>query len=355
MTEAPPPFVVFALPRSRTFWTSRYLSYMGWHCGHDEIIRCRSQDDVKSWLAMPFTGTAETAAAPFWRLLKHYRPDARIAVIRRPVEEVVASFAAKGWRDTPELRRLLMQHDRKLDRIAQQPGVFRATFAELQQEQVCAALFEHCLPGMRHDHAWWQLCQAHNLQIDLGAQMRYMAAHAPQLEKMRQTAKRRVIQLMRPEPGPEDGVTFHVERFEAHLEAKSLFAEHLIETDQAPDAWEQKNLPLLKALYDMGKLQIMTARSNGRMFGYLMTVIAPSLDSAAVTEGQHTIFFASPSVRNLGMRLQRAALDALRERGVNHVYMRTGNRGVGPRLGAFYRRLGAEEFGHLYRMDLGEA
>jgi len=99
-------------------------------------------------------------------------------------------------------------------------------------------------------------------------------------------------------------------------------------------------------------LQTMTARSNGRMFGYLMTVIGPSLDARDRLAGFHTIFFASPLIRGLGMKLQRAALDALRARGVQEVQMRAGHRGSGPRLGTFYRRLGAEEFGQLYRLEL---
>jgi hypothetical protein len=52
------------------------------------------------------------------------------------------------------------------------------------------------------------------------------------------------------------------------------------------------------------------------------------------------------------MKLQRASLAALRERGVDEVVMRAGHRGSGPRLGTIYRRLGAEEFGNLYRLEL---
>jgi GNAT superfamily N-acetyltransferase len=91
------------------------------------------------------------------------------------------------------------------------------------------------------------------------------------------------------------------------------------------------------------------------MFGYLLSVIAPSLDSPNEINAEHTIFFASPEIRNLGMRLQRAAIDALRARGVDHVLMRAGHRGSGPRLGTFYRRLGADEFGQLYRLTLEDA
>ena len=49
----PPPFVVLSLPRSRSYWLSRYLSYGGWHCGHEEIRHARTLSDVRAWLARP--------------------------------------------------------------------------------------------------------------------------------------------------------------------------------------------------------------------------------------------------------------------------------------------------------------
>jgi GNAT superfamily N-acetyltransferase len=182
-------------------------------------------------------------------------------------------------------------------------------------------------------------------------------AHEKQLAKVAKQAKHRTLTLLQPTPREhEDGVTFQVERFAtSYAEAGHLLSEHLVQTDQSPDDYLRKNLPLLARLDDLGALQILTARSNGRMFGYLVTVVSPSLDSPDKIEAQHTIFFASPAIRNLGMRLQRASLAFLRERGVTEVIMRAGHRGAGPRLGTFYRRLGAEEFGQLYRLELEEA
>ena len=358
MSEAPPPFVIFATPRSRTFWTARFLSYGGWYCGHDQIIHCRSLDDVKSWLAQPFTGTVETAGAPFWRLLRHYRPDARVAVIRRPVEEVVASFMAKGWPDADALRRLLTRLDHKLDQILQRNAdVFCATYESMQHEHVCAGLFQHCLPGMAHDHAWWSFIAPQNLQLDLSVMVRYFAAHNAQIVQFAKIARHRTIALMRPADGDyNDGVTFQVEPFEDfYRDGQEMFAEHLVQVGEAPEAYLCKNIPLYRRLDALGALQCLTARSNGRIFGYLVSIIAPSLDDPSINEAHHTLFFASPSVRNLGMRLQRAALEPLKERGAGQLFLRAGIRGSGPRLGTLYRRLGAERFGEMYRLDLEAA
>jgi GNAT superfamily N-acetyltransferase len=83
-----------------------------------------------------------------------------------------------------------------------------------------------------------------------------------------------------------------------------------------------------------------------------VSVVGPSLEAEDKTIAVHSVFFASPSIRNLGMKLQRAAAKTLRDKGVSEVQMRAGVVGAGPRLGAFYRRMGAEDFGHLYRLSL---
>ena len=353
-----PPFVIFALPRSRTAWLARFLTYGGWECGHDEIRHCRSLDDVRAWLGQPCTGTVETAAAPFWRLLTALRPDARVVVVRRPVPDVVASLMALnlGCFEPVTLTAAMHRLDRKLEQIERRvPGVLSVSYADLATEAGCRAVWQHCLP-LPWDPPWWDAVSAINIQINLAHCIRYYSAHAPQLTKLGKVARHRIVAAMQPEAGEFDGVTFQVEPFRTfYRDAEPLFREHLVQTEQSPDDHARKNLPLLQALDDIGALQCLTARIQGRMFGYLMTIVSPSPDSPEVIQGTHTIFFASPDVRGLGMRLQRAALDALRARGVHEVIMRAGHRGSGPRLGTFYRRLGAEAFGELWRLGLEEA
>jgi len=346
-----PPFVVFALPRSRTAWLSRYLTYGDWHCGHDELRHCRSLDDVTSWLAQPCTGTVETAAAPFWRLLP---VGVRVMTVRRRLPDIIASLRRGGlvFDDAPMMR-LLANLERKLDQIERRlPNVLSVQFGDLKSEAACAEVFEHCL-GLPHDPAWWTAMSAVNIQISLPKLVRYYTVHQPQIEKLAKTAAHRIKAGMLREAHTMDGVTFQHEPFrQFYRDAEPLFAEHLAQTGQSPDDHALKNLPLLEMLDDAGLVQTITARSNGRMFGYLMTVVGPTLDAVGVTQGWHTIFFASPDMPGLGMKLQRASLAALRERGVDEGIMRAGHRGSGPRLGTIYRRLGAEDYGQLYRLEL---
>jgi hypothetical protein len=309
-------------------------------------------DDVTSWLAQPLTGTVETAAAPFWRLLP---PGVRVVTVRRPVGEVVASLRRGGLTfDDAPMTAMLRDIERKLDQIeARVPGVLAVTFDDLGTEAGCARVFEHCL-GISHDHQWWAACAPVNMQIDLSHLTRYFAAHRPQVEKLIKIAKHRSLAAMsRRAVEPPEGFTFqHEPARQFHADARDLIAQHFCQIGEAPDTGENGNWPLIYEMDDRGLIQTMTARSNGRIFGYLQTAMGPAFETPDITQAWHTLFYASPDTHGLGMKLQRAALSRLREIGVGEVIMRAGVRGDGPRLGTLYRRLGAEGIGDMYRVGL---
>lgn len=345
------PFIILALPRSRTKWLSEYLSYEPWICGHEELEHCHTLDDIATWFSQPHIGTVETCAAPFWRLLPK---DARIAVVRRPVNDVLDSLARHGiGGDT--VAEMIRACDRKLDQIEHRvPGVLSVRFDDLDREHVSAKLFEHCLQ-LPHDPPWWRTWNAREVSGDLKRQVRYAHAHLPRFLKLARSARQRIlVNMERPTTIPTDGFTIQEEHIEDWFrDAKPLIREHMIATGQDVDDYRQKNEPMLRKLGEMGAMQVITARANGRMFGYLMTVIGPSLDAEDRTEALHLPFFVSKDCPGgIGMKLQRAAIEALRAKGVHDVFARAGVRGSGPRLGIVYRRLGFEEFGTMYRRDL---
>jgi hypothetical protein len=348
------PFVILALPRSRTAWLSRFLSYGDWSCGHEELCRMRSMDDVRAWLSQPCTGTAETGAAPFWRMLP---ANVRVVVVRRPVADVISSLSRLPLPlDMPAVATAMRRLDQKLDQIeARLPGVLSVQFSDLAREETCARIFEHCLP-YPHDPAWWKQWDATNVQINMRALARYYIANQGALRKLALTAKHLTIAEMRPESREMDGVTIRQEPFDTfYRDAQALFADHLVLVGETPDAFAEKNLPLMRVLDEIGAMQITTARCNGRMFGYLMTIISPSLESPDITSAINTTFYASPDFPGLGMKLQRASIAALRARGVDELLLRAGTRGDGPRMGVMYRRLGAQKCGDLYLLGLREA
>jgi len=327
-------------------------------CGHEELRHTRSLDAVTAWFSRRNIGAAETAAAPLWRLLDRFAPGARILIVRRPVSEVVDSLMnILGLTfDRAVLERTIAKLDRKLDQIeARCANVLSVNFDDLNDETVCAAAFEHCLPHA-HDHKHWTRLAPVNVQIDMPALMRYAQAYQPALDKVAAIAKHQTLAAMATrEPVEPEGITFQTETFDDWLDgAARLFDDHLVAVGEAPGNWQNKNIGLMQRIYDAGAMQIMTARCNGRMFGYLMTLVAPSLADENLTTATHTTFYADSAFPGLGLKLQRAALRELKKRGVDEVFLEAGQRGSGPRLSVLYKRLGALDYSQVYRMQLTE-
>lgn len=349
-------FVVFATPRSRTAWLSRFLSYGGWHCGHDELPKQRSLEDVASWFSQPLTGTVETSAAPWWRLVRQMAPNARVVVLRRPIPEILDSFDRLGCgfvRDT--MARELRKVERKLDQIvARVPNVLEVQYADLQREDVCAKVFEHCL-GVPHNPDWWRHLAPLNIQFDFSAQVRHYIAYQKQLERFRAQAKVRSLALLEAAADRQvpDELTISEEPIERLLMDCGVLAQrHETIVGEHPDDWQTKNWDLMRLLEAADAHQVVTARSNGRLFGYLFTTIGPTIERSGVRSACHHIFHASPEFRGLGRKLLRASEDRLIQKDVDEVFMRAGTRGDGPRLGSVYRRMGAEFEGELFRKRL---
>jgi hypothetical protein len=195
--------------------------------------------------------------------------------------------------------------------------------------------------------------KSQNLQTDMVATLRYCAAHSAQLEKLGKIARQKSFASLARKPVVAEGMSLQQEDFATfYRDGKELFAEHLMQVQEAPDAFANKNLPLMRKLDEIGLLQITTARCNGRMFGYLMALVSPALEEEGRMSAIHTTFFASKDAPNLGMKLQRASVEGLRSRGVDEVLFRAGTRGSGPRMAALYRRMGAEFCGEDYILSL---
>jgi GNAT superfamily N-acetyltransferase len=281
------------------------------------------------------------------------QPAARIVVVRRPVPDVLASLARQGIAGDA-VTAAIRANDRKLEQIAHRvPAALPVRFADLAREDVCAAVFEHCL-GYTHNPAWWRAWSACVVSGDLAAQARYVQAYLPALSKLARAARQRTLVTMARPATPPSGFTIQDEDFDTwYRDAVPLMREHMITIGQDVDEYKARNIPALRRLDAAGAMQIMTVRSNGRMFGYLMSIFGPSLDVEGRTEALHIpIFVSKDCPGGLGMKLQRAAIDALRAKGVNDLFGRAGVRGSGPRLGSFYRRLGFEDCGSMYRLDL---
>ncbi len=171
------PFIVYATPRSRTAWLAKLLTYGSWHCYHEHAVFLRDVPGVKAFFNQRHIGSVETAAAAGWRILAHHFPQMRRVVIRRPLEAVVASCLAIDLNgvakyDERRLWKTQAYMGRYLAEIAGQPGVLALDFADLDREDGCAAIFEHCL-RQPFNRTWWEYLRGQNIQMDVPAHLRY--------------------------------------------------------------------------------------------------------------------------------------------------------------------------------------
>jgi hypothetical protein len=351
-------FLVLGLPRSRTFWLSKFLSYGDFECGHEEARYLRTPEDVKIWLNQDHRGSAETSVAAFWRWGIEINPSLRVVVVRRPVGEVVDSLMALDMDgicrfDADKLTKNMARYDAKLRQITRRlPNALSVEFGDLNDEKTVKDIFEFCLP-YRFDCEWWKSLAKKDLQCSMRALMRYAAANRAPIDRMVKTAAHLSrAQLMSKQPKSSEGVTFQQEPFDDwERDGVPLFEAHCAEVGESPDNWRNKNIPLMRKLYGAGALQITTARCNGRMFGYVAAVMSPSLERRNLVSGFHTTFYVAKEMPGIGLKLQRASVAALRAKGCGEVFFHEGVRADGPRMGTFYKRMGAREFGHLHRLE----
>lgn len=175
------PFVIFALPRSRTAWLSAFLSYQGHVCEHDLAPQSDSIEHFYRSLTSGIAGTAETGAVMGWRLIRKRLPAAKFLVVRRPVGEIVDSFRDLGL-DVPYAE--IEERARLLDELSGITGVPTIQFKSLKSEACCAWVFRYCL-GIEHDHEWWQRLAATNIEIDMAARLALLYERHDIIERMK--------------------------------------------------------------------------------------------------------------------------------------------------------------------------
>lgn len=177
------PFIVYALPRSRTKWTSEFLAADGRRVLHDSVVTAATLEEVRSNIESAH-GTVETGLAPYWRLMNLWWPMARIAVIRRPVADVLFSLTNCGLdADAGQI----WEQDRALDKISAQPGVLTIRFSDLRRRCKCQSLFEW-LNVASTPIGRWQEFRNVNIQIDVKNRLKILVEGADRIAKLKQEA-----------------------------------------------------------------------------------------------------------------------------------------------------------------------
>ena len=179
------PFVVFALPRSRTTWLSHFLSYGGLAVGHDLGPHANTCQEFFDSL-WPLTGTVETGAQDAHRLIRRAMPIAKFATIRRHPIDVADSLTQFGQMQYDEMAR----RDTVLDEI-EAAGAMSVSYESLKDARVCADLWEHLLPGVKFDFDWWRYMDRINVQTGVPGQLQMLTERRSQIAQLKtEIAKR---------------------------------------------------------------------------------------------------------------------------------------------------------------------
>lgn len=160
-----PPFLVLALPRSRTAWLSHYLSHGPDRCGHDEIIDCKTLPEFIDRFhgSARLAGSCETGAVDGWRAILAGMPKVRLLLVRRPPLAVWGSLAKFGIAPPTQM---LEARNEMLNAVAAVPGVTQVRFSDLNDEQCCRWIFEHLLEK-DWDRSHWLRMRDFNIQVDM--------------------------------------------------------------------------------------------------------------------------------------------------------------------------------------------
>lgn len=338
-------FVILSLPRSRTAWLARFLSYGKRRCGHDVALDCDSVAGFRAKLA-GLDGTVETGAVIAWRAIRANLPDVRLIVLKRPVAEVLESFGRLGMVSdvlTAEMR----ERAHLLDQCGAQAGVETIIFRDLADPAACNRLFETCLEEPS-DFEWWESLADRNIQIDIAARFEKIRRNAAMTEAL----KRDAVQSL---PDLEIGL----EPFASIWpEVDALGAAHFEEVDGGiePNRPYRLDVALMQQLENIGCLKIITARVKGHLAGYCTWNITPDVESAGLLIAQQGAWFVGKDFDrlHLGTKMLKMAITELRKLGVKNIFPHHRLQGRGARLGLLFRRMGAKEIQHTYSLWIGD-
>ena len=187
------PFIIYGLPRSRTKWLSTLLTYGDIECIHEASIFVHSIEEMLHLFHSDNVGFSDTAFSYGHALIRHFVPNVREVVIFRPVEEVMASIKKIDVSDVAIydfalLERNMRYGERCLYKIAQKPDVLVVNYKDLDNEEVCKEIFEHCLPEV-FDRSHWLNLKDRNVQVNFKAVLSYYLANREKIDKFKRDCK----------------------------------------------------------------------------------------------------------------------------------------------------------------------
>jgi hypothetical protein len=170
-------FLICGLPRSRTYWFSRYMSPGNSNsiCCHEPIVYMDNKEDIKDHYdgctGFKHIGISDSSAGFFIEyILEEIKP--QILVIERDIGAVEKSLESLGLN--------LPTHDyctalkEKYDSITGHPLVLNCPYEMLNDANVMREITEHLTPGIPFNEEYFNLMTHRHLQIDVHGRMGYV-------------------------------------------------------------------------------------------------------------------------------------------------------------------------------------
>ena len=342
------PFLIVALPRSRTAWLAKWLSHGGRKVAHDLSLDCDRIEDFTDAFSLGLDGAVDTAAVEGWRLIREARPDLKMVAVFRDIGEVIASMHRVGFPVTPDVVKQLQDRQRDMWELAREPGVMSVSYAGLNDPDTMAQLWEH-LRDDPHPLAWTVECAAKNIQIDPATRVHKLTDRAMAMAKLRAQVGTALA-----EQSARGWLRIGFEPFTtAWPDARALATAHFAEV--GPDEPWRRFAPVVSVMEELdrkGVMRCVTARRGGQFLGYMTWMILPDIEASPLVYAQQGAWYADPASRGVGLRLLRRSITLLRRTGVDYLQMHHRLHGRGQDLSALFRRVGAVPQQHNYNLFL---
>lgn len=150
-------------------------------------------------------------------------------------------------------------------------------------------------------------------------------------------------------------ITYTLEPWATYYrDCQELWPEHYDEIAVQKDRMPMRpDVAAYEAMDRAGMLQIVVARDDGRMVGYVVSIIRPHLHYADVLSGYEDAYFLTKSHRKgmIGIKLIREAIRHMQARGVRKCWFSTK---LAHDMGRIFERLGFSRTDVTYSMWIGD-
>lgn len=333
----PRPYLILALPRSRTFWLANFLSAEApAPCGHDVLVNCRTTDDFINSMFISMRGSVETAGIAGIRLWRARVPNLRIVLIRRPILDVIASmekFTVDFDHDD------LWKKNALLDELALQPDVETIDYSDLDNTDCLNWLWETCnevpVPA-----GLATVFKGQNIQIDMEARMHLLQSEQPRISALQADLAERLSEL-----NEHTKLIVREESFYTCWQECDMLGQlHWNETHADWEAARPYNVDwnMLEAQFRTGTLHIATARIAGELVGYMFWHCSPDPESKPLWLAQMGPWFATAGSARAAYKLYTYSINMLRSYGMHNAILHHRTLGRGANLDKFFLRNGAK-------------